>query len=72
EPGIRLQLQSIDPGQQQIALAVQTPPRPYVVLKMLRFPWINAVWYGSFLLVLGLSMSIVHRNRQYRHERMAD
>jgi len=75
EPGIRLQLQSIDPGQKQIALAVQTtppPPRPYVVLKMLRFPWINAVWYGSFLLVLGLSMSIVHRNRQYRHERMAD
>lgn len=74
-PGIRIQLQSIDPTKQQVALAVQTtppPPRPYVVLKMLRFPWINAVWYGSFLLVLGFSMSIVHRNRQYRHERLAD
>jgi cytochrome c-type biogenesis protein CcmF len=75
EPGIRLQLQSIDPAKQQVALAVQTtppPPRPYVVLKMLKFPWINAVWYGSFLVVAGLSMSIVHRNRQYRNERRAD
>jgi cytochrome c-type biogenesis protein CcmF len=73
-PGIRVQLQSIQPATGQVALAIQTtkpPPRAYVVLKVLRFPWINAVWYGSFMLVLGISLSIVHRNRQYRHERRA-
>ena len=75
EPGMRVELQKIDPQSGQVALSVQTlqpAPRAYVVLKMLRFPWINAVWYGSFLLVGGLSLSVVHRNRQYSRERTAD
>jgi len=75
EPGIRVELQKIDPQTEQIALSIQSlqpAPRAYVVLKMLRFPWINAVWYGSFLLVGGLSLSVIHRNRQYQRERTAD
>ena len=75
EPGMRVELQKIDPQSGQIAVSIQSlkpAPRAYVVLKMLRFPWINAVWYGSFLLVGGLSLSVIHRNRQYQRERTAD
>ncbi|MBX6379467.1 MAG: cytochrome c biogenesis protein CcsA [Thermoflavifilum aggregans] len=56
----------IDPAAKKIMLAVkQIPPRDhFIVLKAYVFPFINIVWLGVVVTILGFLISLVHRIRQ--------
>lgn len=43
--------------------------RDYVVLKAQVFPYINFVWGGTIVMVIGFLISIVRRIKEYRRER---
>ena len=59
-----------NPKAENLEFVMQTgekkPVIPYVVVKSIEFPWINAVWAGTILMVLGFAMSIAKRIREQR------
>lgn len=42
--------------------------RDYVVMMAKKFPYINFVWGGTIIMVLGFLMSIIHRVKEHRRE----
>ena len=70
ELGLFLSIESIkidnpDPTQGQFSFIIntgeKTPVKNYVVLKIVEFPWINLVWFGTIIMVIGFSVSIYNR-----------
>jgi cytochrome c biogenesis factor len=49
-----------------VTTAEKTPVKDYIVLQVIEFPWINLVWGGTILMVLGFSLSVNNRISQYR------
>ncbi len=52
----------------QIGISVKESSRMthFIALKVLQFPFINLIWLGTILLVVGLWMSMSHRIKQLR------
>lgn len=46
-----------------IICAEKEPVKPYVVLKVIEFPWINLVWAGTIIMVFGVGMALANRYR---------
>jgi len=70
ELGLFLSIESIkidnpDPSQGQFSFIIntgeKTPVKNYVVLKIVEFPWINLVWFGTIIMVIGFTVSIYNR-----------
>lgn len=57
-------------GAKEIAFEVSTgersPKRPYVVIKVIEFPWINLVWSGTIIMVIGFVVALINRMKQSR------
>ena len=62
--GLRLQLATIDPRTGRFTFNVNTTQRDYIVMKALEKPYINLLWLGTGLLVIGLTFSTVRRFRE--------
>ncbi len=63
ELGLKFKFTKVDPKARKITIEVaETKPRQeYIVLQAILFPWINLVWLGTILGILGLLMSMTHR-----------
>ncbi len=68
--GIFLDLQSFniqdpDPAKQKITFELQSgeknPVKDYIVLKIIEFPWINLVWAGTIILLIGFIIAVLFR-----------
>jgi cytochrome c-type biogenesis protein CcmF len=68
--GIFLDLQSFniedpDPAKQKITFELQSgeknPVKDYIVLKIIEFPWINLVWAGTIILLIGFIIAVIFR-----------
>ena len=44
----------------------RAPRKPYIVLKTIEFPWINLVWSGTIIMVLGFAVAVMNRLRLQR------
>lgn len=44
-----------------IMSAERSPRKNYIVLKAIEFPWINLVWAGTIIMVIGASMAVFNR-----------
>lgn len=42
----------------------RSPQKNYIVIKAIEFPWINLVWAGTIIMVIGFAMAVVHRVKQ--------
>lgn len=42
----------------------RSPQKNYVVIKAIEFPWINLVWAGTIIMVIGFAMAVVYRVKQ--------
>lgn len=49
-----------------VKTAERTPVRNYVVIKAIEFPWINLVWGGTIIMVIGFTFAVIHRIKQQR------
>jgi cytochrome c-type biogenesis protein CcmF len=50
-----------------VKTAERTPVRNYIVLKAIEFPWINLVWAGTIIMVVGFTFSVINRIKQQKN-----
>jgi cytochrome c-type biogenesis protein CcmF len=67
--GIKIALVGIDPKTGTFTLAVNTSQKDYVVLKVVEKPLINVLWIGTFILMIGMTMAIVRRYKEFKKMR---
>ncbi|KPM47167.1 cytochrome c biogenesis protein CcsA [Jiulongibacter sediminis] len=61
ELGLRIQLSEIDPVNGQFSFSIARSEREYIVLKAIEKPFINLLWLGILLLVIGMFISAYRR-----------
>ena len=69
--GIKAKFTKINPSTGEIDLVImQKPPkqRDYIIMKAIVFPYINFLWGGTILMVLGFILSIFRRVKEYKRE----
>ena len=59
-----VQLQKVEGSNVQLGLKESDALMQYVTLKAYKFPFINLVWAGTILTVIGFLVSMVHRRQQ--------
>ncbi len=67
EPGLKLRFTNIYPEKQKFELMVyQKPeaPKKWVVMKAIKFPYINLFWGGTIIMVIGFLLSIFRRSKE--------
>ncbi len=52
-----------------IIVKESTRMTPFIALKIIQFPFINLVWLGTVLMILGLVMSIVRRTKMLKTQK---
>ena len=63
--GLKVSLLSINPDKNSFTLGVNTTQKDYVVLKAIEKPWINILWMGTLVLMLGFGIAIYKRYQDY-------
>ena len=69
EAGLRLRFSKIDPANNKLELMVYQKPvaeKKWIVLKAIKFPYINLLWGGTILMVVGFLLSIFRRNKEIK------
>jgi cytochrome c-type biogenesis protein CcmF len=69
EEGLKLRFSKIDPKLGKLELTVlQKKPeeKRWIVMKAIRFPYINLYWGGTILMVIGFLFSIFRRNKEIK------
>lgn len=64
--GLILQLRNVDGENAELGVKETNKVMQYVTLKAYKFPFINVLWIGTLIMVIGFMMSIVRRYEQAR------
>lgn len=57
----RFSFTRIDPEQQKFEITVEQKMPKYIIMKAIIFPWINFLWLGAFIMVIGTVLSLLKR-----------
>lgn len=66
ELGLRFTLLNLHPQSDEITLGIQTRQKDWVVIKAIEKPWINILWTGTGVMMLGFGVAISRRFREFR------
>ncbi len=66
ELGVRIQLNEINPQTGKFVFAVNRTQRDYIVMKAVEKPFINLLWIGTLVVVLGFLIATIRRYREFR------
>jgi cytochrome c-type biogenesis protein CcmF len=69
DAGLKLRLSKIIPEKNKVEIMVYDQPeskRPYVVMRVINFPYINFLWSGTVIMIIGFLLSIFRRNKELR------
>lgn len=69
EAGIKLRFTKIIPANNKVEITLLQQPasaRKYVVVRAIQFPYINFLWAGTIIMVIGTLMSIFRRNKELK------
>lgn len=61
----RISIQNIIPQENAVVFAFQTTQKDWIILEAVKKPWINLLWLGTFLLVIGFSVAIYRRYTEF-------
>ncbi|MFD0750084.1 cytochrome c biogenesis protein CcsA [Mucilaginibacter calamicampi] len=67
--GIKLRFSKIIPAKNMVEITLyQQPPsaRKYIVMRAIQFPFINLLWAGTIIMVIGTLMAIFRRNKELK------
>lgn len=61
-----IKFDKIIPQEGKIKLSVieRSTPEDFIIMKAIVFPYINVLWLGSFVMVIGFGISFLHRRRE--------
>jgi cytochrome c-type biogenesis protein CcmF len=63
--GVQISLLNIHPESGQFTIGVSSRQKDWVVLKALEKPMINVLWIGTLVVMVGFSMAIVRRYKEF-------
>lgn len=66
ELGIKISFLNILPQEGKFELATETAQRDYIIMKAIEMPFINLLWMGSIVLMIGFSIAIVRRYQEFK------
>ena len=69
DAGLKLALTKIIPNENKVEIMVYQQPlnkRPYIVMRALDFPFINLLWAGTVIMIIGFILSISRRNKELK------
>ena len=69
DAGLKLRLTKIIPEKSKVEIMVYQQPenkKPWVVMRALDFPFINLLWSGTLIMILGFLLSIFRRNKEIK------
>jgi len=69
EAGLKLRFSKILPEKDKVEIMVYQQPenkRPWIVMRALDFPYINLLWSGTIIMVIGFLLSIFRRNKELK------
>ena len=61
--GIRLTVLKIIPEKDALILGINTTQKDYIILKAIEKPYINLLWTGTIVLMIGFTVAIVRRTK---------
>jgi cytochrome c-type biogenesis protein CcmF len=65
--GIRIGLLNIDPQTNEFTIGTTIRQKDWVVIKALEKPFINVLWLGTLVLMVGFGMAMVRRFKDFRN-----
>ncbi len=71
DAGLKLRLSKILPDKGKVEITVYQQPqnkRPWIVMRALDFPYINFLWAGTVIMIIGFLLSIFRRNSELKVE----
>jgi cytochrome c-type biogenesis protein CcmF len=64
--GIRIALLNINPQTNEFTLGTMARQKDWVVIKALEKPYINVLWLGTGILMIGFGVALVRRLKEYK------
>ncbi len=64
--GVRVTLMNIHPETNEFTLGIETRQKDWVVIKALEKPFINLLWIGTLVLLIGFSVAMTRRVREFK------
>ena len=67
EAGLKLRFSNIYPERDKLELMIYQKPlaeKRWIVLKAIKFPYINLFWGGTIIMVIGFLLSIFRRQKE--------
>lgn len=64
--GLKISLNNIHPESNSFTIGISTRQKDWVVLKAIEKPFINVLWLGTVLLMVGFVIAIARRYREFR------
>ncbi|MFD2147199.1 hypothetical protein [Mucilaginibacter antarcticus] len=69
DAGIKLRFSKVLPQQNKVEITVFQQPesaKPYLVMRAIQFPFVNLLWAGTIIMVIGIILSIFRRNKEIK------
>ena len=69
DAGLKLRFASIIPEKGKMEISVYQQPenkKPWIVMRALDFPYINFLWSGTIIMIIGFLLSIFRRNKELK------
>jgi cytochrome c-type biogenesis protein CcmF len=69
DAGLKLRLSKIIPAENKVEIVVYQQPqnkKPWIVMRALDFPYINFLWSGTIIMIVGFLLSIRRRNSELK------
>jgi cytochrome c-type biogenesis protein CcmF len=63
--GLKISVLNVHPQTDEISLGIQTRQKDWVVIKALEKPFVNVLWLGTLVLMIGFTMAMVRRFREF-------
>jgi cytochrome c-type biogenesis protein CcmF len=64
--GVKITLLNIHPETNEFSLGLNTRQKDWVIIKAMEKPLINILWLGTGVLMIGFSMAMVRRFREFK------
>lgn len=64
--GLKFTLLNIHPENNEFSIGINTRQKNWVVIKALEKPYINVLWIGTFVLMIGFIIAMIRRIREFR------
>ena len=64
--GIRVTLMNIHPETNEFSLGINTRQKDWVVIKAMEKPYINVLWIGTLILMVGFGIAMSRRIREFK------